>query len=61
VIPEILLLIEQIRPRTTKIDNLWATVSIFFQTLALEAVKGVGDALWGKGKSSVKRGRCDGG
>lgn len=30
VIPEILLLIEQIGPRTTKIDNLGTTVTILF-------------------------------
>jgi len=45
VIPEILLLIEQIRPRTPQIDNLWTPIPIFLQPRALEAVKRIADAL----------------
>jgi hypothetical protein len=45
MIPEILFLVEQIRPRTTQIYNLRATISVLFQTGAFEAVEGVGDAL----------------
>jgi hypothetical protein len=45
MIPEILFLVEQIRPRTTQIYNLRAAISVFFQTGAFEAVEGVGDAL----------------
>jgi hypothetical protein len=43
LIPKILLLVKQIRPRTTQIDNLRAPISIFFQSRAFKAVKGVGD------------------
>jgi len=45
MISKILLLIEQIRPRTAQIDNLRTPVPILLQPSALEAVKGVGDAL----------------
>lgn len=41
LIPEILFLVEQIRPRTTQIDNLRAPVSVLLQSRALEAVEGV--------------------
>lgn len=45
MIPEILLLVKQIRPRTTQIDNLRATIPVLFETRAFEAVEGVGDTL----------------
>lgn len=45
MIPEILLLVEQIRPRTTQIDNLGTAIPVLFQSGALEAVESVGDAL----------------
>lgn len=45
MIPKILLLVKQIRPRTAQIDNLRAPIPIFFQPRALEAVEGVRDAL----------------
>jgi hypothetical protein len=45
MIPKILLLVEQIRPTTTQIDNLRTAVPILLQACALEAVKCVGDAL----------------
>ena len=45
MIPKILLLVKQIRPRTAQIDNLRAPVPILFQPRALEAVEGVRDAL----------------
>jgi hypothetical protein len=41
LIPEILFLVEQIRPRTTQVYNLWAPVSVLLQSRALEAVEGV--------------------
>lgn len=40
-----LLLIKQIRPRTTQIDNLGTTVAVLLEARALEAVEGVADAL----------------
>jgi hypothetical protein len=45
MIPEILLLIEQIGPRTTQIDDLRTSVSVLLQSRAFEAVESVGDAL----------------
>lgn len=39
VIPEILLLVKQIRPTRTKIYNLWTPISIFLEACTLEAVK----------------------
>lgn len=45
MIPEILLLVEQIRPRTSQIYNLGAAISVLFETCAFEAVKGVGNSL----------------
>ena len=41
MIPKILLLVEQIRSRTTQIDNLWTPIPIFLQPCALKAVKGI--------------------
>lgn len=45
VIPEALLLVEQICPTASQVDNLRAAVSVFFQPGAFEAVEGVRDAL----------------
>jgi hypothetical protein len=45
LIPETFLLVEQIRPRTSQIDNLGTTVAVLLQARAFEAVKGVTDAL----------------
>lgn len=45
LIPEILLLVEQIRPRTTEIYNLGAAVPVLLQPRALEAVESVRDAF----------------
>jgi len=41
VIPEVLLLVEQVRPRTSEIYDLRTPVSILLQAGAFEAVKGV--------------------
>lgn len=45
LIPKILLLIKQIGPRTTQVDNLGAPIAILLQTRTLKAVKGVTDPL----------------
>ena len=45
MIPKILLLVKQIRPTATQIDNLGAAVAVLLQASAFEAVEGVGDAL----------------
>ena len=45
MISKILLLVEQIRPRTSQIDNLRAPISVFLQPCALEAVESVRDAF----------------
>lgn len=45
LIPEILLLVEQIRPRTTQIYNLRAAVPVLLESRALEAVESVRDAF----------------
>ena len=45
MIPKILLLVKQIRPRTAQIDNLRTPIPILFQPRALKAVEGVRDAL----------------
>lgn len=41
MIPKVLLLIKQIRPRTSQINNLRTPIPILFQPCALKAVKGV--------------------
>lgn len=43
LIPEIFLLVKQVRPRTTQIYNLRAPISIFFQSRTLEAVERIRD------------------
>jgi hypothetical protein len=45
LIPKILLLVKQIRPRTTQIDNLGTTIAILLQTRTLKAIEGVTDPL----------------
>ena len=45
MISEVLLLVEQIRPRTAQIDNLRTPVPVLLQSRALEAVESVADAL----------------
>lgn len=45
MIPEILLLVKQIRPRTPQIDNLRTTIPVLLQPRALKAVESVRDAL----------------
>ncbi len=45
MIPKVLLLVEQICPRTPQIDNLRTPVSIFLQSGTFEAVEGVRDPL----------------
>ena len=45
MIPKILLLVEQIRPRAPQIDDLRTPVPILLQARTLEAVEGGADAL----------------
>lgn len=45
IIPKTLFLVEQIRPRTSQIDNLRAAIAILLQTRTLEAVERVTDPL----------------
>jgi len=45
MIPKILLLIKQIRPRTPKINNLRTAIPILLEARTLKAVEGVRDAL----------------
>ena len=45
MISKILLLIEQIRPRTTQIDNFRTAIPIFLETRALKAVECIRDTL----------------
>jgi len=45
MVPEALLLVEQIRPRGTKVDNLWAAVSILLKPGTLKAVEGIRNPL----------------
>lgn len=45
VVPEILLLVEQISPTTAQIDNLRAAIPILLQTCALEAVESIRDSF----------------
>lgn len=45
MIPEILLLVEQIRPRASQIDNLRTAIPILLQPRTLKAVKRVRDSL----------------
>lgn len=45
LIPETFLLVEQIRPRTSQIDNLGTPVAVLLQARALEAIKGITDPL----------------
>ena len=45
MIPKVFLLVEQIRPTTSQVDNLWTTISILFQSCTLEAVERVTDTF----------------
>ena len=45
MIPKILLLVKQIRPRTPQIDDLRTPIAILFQPGALKAVERIRDAL----------------
>ena len=45
MVPEILLLVEQIRSRAPKIDDLRASISILLKPGALEAIDSIRDAL----------------
>jgi hypothetical protein len=45
MIPKILFLVEQIRPRTTQVDDLRTPIPIFFKSGTLEAVEGIRNAL----------------
>ena len=45
MVPKILLLIEQIGPTTTQIDDLGAAVPVLFEARTLEAIEGVRDAF----------------
>ena len=53
VIPEILLLIEQICPGAAEVDDLRASVSILLEASTLEAVECVRDALHKGVKSAL--------
>lgn len=46
VIPKILLLVEQIRPRTPQVDNLRTSIPILLQPRTFETVESVRDALF---------------
>lgn len=46
MIPEIFLLVEQICPRTTQVDNLRTPIPVLLQSGTLETVEGVRDALF---------------
>ena len=45
MIPKILLLVKEIRPRTTQVDNLRTPIPILLQPRAFETVESVRDAL----------------
>lgn len=45
MISEILLLVEEVRPRRSKVDNLGASIAIFFEPRTLKAVEGVADSF----------------
>lgn len=45
MIPEVLLLVEQICSATAQIDNLRTAISVFLQSRAREAVEGITDAF----------------
>ena len=45
LVSEILLLVEQIRPTTSQIDDLRTTVTVLLQSCALETVEGIRDSL----------------
>ena len=41
MISKVLFLVEQIRPRTAQVDDLWTPISILLQSRTFEAVEGV--------------------
>lgn len=45
LIPETFLLVEQVRPRTSQINNLRTAVSILLKARTFEAVEGITDTL----------------
>lgn len=45
MIPKVFLLVEQIRPTTSQVDNLRAPIPIFFQSCTLEAVECITDTF----------------
>lgn len=45
MIPEILLLVEQVRPATPQVDNLWTTIPILLEPRTLKAVERIADAF----------------
>lgn len=45
MIPETFLLVEQIRPRTSQIDDLGASIAILLETRTFKAVERITDAL----------------
>lgn len=45
MIPKILLLVEQIRPRAAQVDDLRTPIPILLQPRTFEAIEGIADAL----------------
>ena len=45
MIPKILLLVEQIRPRTAQVDNLRTPIPILLQARTFKTVEGIRDPL----------------
>ena len=45
MIPKVLLLVKQIRPRRAEVDDLGTPITVLFEARALEAVEGVADAF----------------
>ena len=54
MIPEIFLLVEQIRSRTAQIDNLRTPIPIFLQPRTFETVESVRDALFPLPLASIR-------
>ena len=45
MIPEVLFLVEQVRPRAAKVDDFRASVPVLLKSRAFEAVEGIRDSL----------------
>jgi len=45
VISKVLLLVEEIRPRTSQVDNFGATIAVLFQSCAFKAIKRIRNTL----------------